>query len=91
LQFENPKRLFTPIGQIRATLMNSWINLLFFFVPAGFVVKYTNRNPVTTFAVNFVAILPLGFMMSYATEELMLRLVGFQSMAVIVAFGYVTE
>lgn len=80
---------FTLLSQVKATLLSSWFNVFLPLVPVGFYIKYANSSPVTTFAVNFVAILPLGLMISSCTEELILRLSGFKSMAVIVAFRWV--
>ncbi|KAI9857874.1 MAG: hypothetical protein M1813_007989 [Trichoglossum hirsutum] len=67
------KLKFTFWGQIRATLFSSWINLLFVFAPAGIIVNYLHVSPIVIFVVNFIAIVPLAAMLSYATEELALR------------------
>jgi hypothetical protein len=83
------KRMYSFGSQMKATLLGSWFNIFLPLVPVGFYIKYANSSPVTTFAVNFVAILPLGLMISSCTEELILRLSGFKSMAVIVAFRWV--
>lgn len=64
-----------PVGQqIHAVLFSSWINLLLVFVPVGFAVFYSKKvGPVPIFIINFVAIIPLAAMLSYATEELAIR------------------
>ncbi|KAI9780271.1 MAG: hypothetical protein M1839_006831 [Geoglossum umbratile] len=67
------RRKFTFWGQIRATVFSSWINILFVFAPAGIIVNYLHVSPVVIFVVNFIAIIPLAAMLSYATEELALR------------------
>ena len=67
------KQKFTWIGQLRATLLNSWINILLIAVPVGIIVHYTKVNPVIVFVVNFIGIVPLAAMLSYATEEIALR------------------
>ncbi|XTI92031.1 hypothetical protein V2W45_1513305 [Cenococcum geophilum] len=59
--------------QIRAVLFGSWINLLLVAVPVGFVVNYLDINGVAIFVVNFIAIVPLAAMLSYATKEIALR------------------
>ena len=64
---------FTIKPQIRATILNSWFNILFVLVPVGFIVNYLHLNPIAVFVVNFVAIVPSSTMLSYALEELMLR------------------
>lgn len=64
---------FTAASQLRATLFNSWINVLLIFVPIGIAVNFTNVPKVVVFVLNFVAIIPLAAMLSYATEEIALR------------------
>lgn len=70
---QNPKPKFTVMGQLRATIFNSWLNVLFVFIPIGIAMNYANVSPVVVFATNFVAIIPLAAMLSYATEEIALR------------------
>ncbi|KAF2240090.1 Calcium/proton exchanger [Viridothelium virens] len=73
---DTEKRKSRPItiqSQIRATVFGSWINILLLVVPAGFAVNYAHLNGVVIFVVNFIAIIPLAGMLSYATEELALR------------------
>jgi len=70
---KQPKQKFTAMGQIRATLLNSYINILLIAVPVGIAVNYAKINPVVVFVVNFIAIVPLAAMLSYATEEIALR------------------
>ncbi|KAF2009925.1 vacuolar calcium ion transporter-like protein /H(+) exchanger [Aaosphaeria arxii CBS 175.79] len=65
-----------PVGsQIRAVLFSSWINVLLLFVPVGFALYYAHikNGDVPVFIINFIAIIPLAAMLSYATEELALR------------------
>ena len=57
-------------------------------VPAGFAVKYTDQSPVITFAVNFVAIIPLGHILDAVTEELVIRRGGHEGMLIVITFGY---
>lgn len=64
---------FTVASQLRATLFNSWINVLLIFVPIGIAVNFANVPEVGVFVINFVAIIPLAAMLSYATEEIALR------------------
>lgn len=67
------KQQFTFMGQIRATLFNSWINVLLIMIPVGIAVHYAKLDPVAIFAINFIAIVPLAAMLSYATEEIALH------------------
>jgi len=80
---------FTAMSQLKATLLSSWIMVFLIpAVPAGIVVKYTNQSPVTTFAVNFIAIIPLSKILDAVTEELGIRWGGHEGLFVIVTFGY---
>ena len=64
---------YTFRSQLRATITNSWVNVLFAFVIAGFVVKYTGQSAVTVFTVNFIAIIPSSSQLAVAVDELSLR------------------
>ncbi|KAF2708763.1 calcium/proton exchanger [Pleomassaria siparia CBS 279.74] len=79
LSFEERKRRAhkrkIPVGaQFRAAVF-SWINILLIFVPLGFAFEYghVSSSPWPVFIVNFIAIIPLAGTLSYATEELALR------------------
>lgn len=72
-QSKRPKQKFTFMGQLRATLFNSPINILLLMVPVGIGVRFTNVSPIGVFVINFIAIIPLAAMLSYATEEIALR------------------
>ena len=75
-------------GALRAILFKSRITgLLILAVPAGFAVKYTNQSPVVTFAVNFVAIIPLGQVLDAVTEELVIRRGGHEAMLIVITFS----
>ena len=71
--FKNDTQRFTAASQLRATLFNSWINVLLIFVPIGIAVNFANVPKVGVFVINFIAIIPLAAMLSYATEEIALR------------------
>ena len=68
-----PKQKFTFGGQLKATLFNSWINVLLIMAPVGIIVNYLHIQPVAIFVINFIAIIPLAAMLSYATEEIAIR------------------
>ena len=71
---KNPEQKFTIDSQLRAIFYNSWSHLLLLFIPAGFAVQYTHRNSVTVFCVNFVAMLPSIMVISFAIDEVGLRM-----------------
>lgn len=71
--FKDDAQKFTAVSQLRATLFNSWINVLLIFVPIGIAVNFANVPKVGVFVINFIAIIPLAAMLSYATEEIALR------------------
>lgn len=67
------RQKFTFKGQLKATIFNSPINILLLMVPVGIGVHFSNISPIGVFVINFIAIIPLAAMLSYATEELALR------------------
>jgi Ca2+:H+ antiporter len=52
------------------TLASNYVNLLLVFVPVGIVVGALKSDPVIVFIMNFLAIIPLASLLSFATEEL---------------------
>jgi Ca2+:H+ antiporter len=64
---------FTVKNQLQATIFNSWVNILLLAAPAGIAVNYAELNGVAIFVVNFIAIIPLAGMLSFATEEIALH------------------
>ncbi|EQL31517.1 Ca2+:H+ antiporter [Blastomyces gilchristii SLH14081] len=67
------KQAFTAVEQLKATLLNSWINVLLVMVPVGIAIHHAHIDPIAIFVINFIAIIPLAAMLSYATEEIALR------------------
>lgn len=69
-----PKEPFTFANQIQRTLLSSWINVLLVAAPVGIALNYIHSvNRIAVFVVNFIAIIPLAAMLSFATEEIALR------------------
>jgi Ca2+:H+ antiporter len=56
------------------TLASNYVNILLVFVPVGIVLGATGSNPTTVFIINFIAIVPLAALLSFATEELSVKL-----------------
>jgi Ca2+:H+ antiporter len=56
------------------TLASNYVNVLLVFVPAGIALGATGANPTTVFIINFIAIIPLASLLSFATEELSVKL-----------------
>lgn len=56
------------------TLASNYVNVLLVFVPAGIVLGALDVNPTAIFIVNFLAIVPLAALLSFATEELSVKL-----------------
>ncbi|KXX83384.1 Vacuolar calcium ion transporter [Madurella mycetomatis] len=54
----------------KVTLFSSWINLLLVFVPLGIVAGQLEWAAAWVFSLNFVAIIPLAAVLSFATEEI---------------------
>jgi Ca2+:H+ antiporter len=63
----------TVIQQVKNVFL-SWINLMLVFVPVGIamgnVPSLKHGQPVVVFVINFLAIIPLAGILSFATEEL---------------------
>ena len=62
------------MSQTRATLLNPWVSVPLILVRIGFVFNYTQGSSLTTFLVNFFAIVPLSIQAKYATAEFILRI-----------------
>ena len=64
---------FTARNQLQATIFNSWVNILLLAAPAGIACNYAKLDGKIIFVVNFIAIIPLAGMLSFATEEIALH------------------
>jgi len=51
-------------------LKSSYINILLIFVPVGIIAGALDLPPGAIFVLNFLAIVPLAALLSFATEEL---------------------
>lgn len=80
---------FTVKNQIQATILNSWINILLLAAPVGIALNYAGVNKVIVFVVNFIAIIPLAAMLSFATEEIALHVGESLGGLLNATFGYV--
>ncbi|KAM0144801.1 hypothetical protein ACHAP3_000834 [Botrytis cinerea] len=58
----------------KVTLYSSYVNVLLIFVPLGIVAGLTHWDPVVIFTLNFFAIIPLASILSFATEEISMKL-----------------
>lgn len=58
------------LNQIQRTIFTSWINILLICVPIGLGLHGLEEKSPATFAVNYLAEIPLWFMCDYALEEL---------------------
>ena len=56
------------------TLASNYVNVLLVFVPLGVVSGAVGWSPTATFVLNFLAIIPLASLLSFATEELSVKL-----------------
>ena len=73
LEHKQQKQKYTLVGQLKATILNSYINILFVFIPLGTAIHFARVSQMVDFVTNFLAIIPLAAMLSYATEEIALR------------------
>ena len=58
----------------KVTLYSNYVNILLVFVPLGIVAGAMGWNPTTVFILNFFAIVPLAAVLSFATEEISVKL-----------------
>lgn len=74
-QDEAFKRKIPFIQQFRTVLAPRWltINWLLIFAPVGIGLHFTKVDPLVIFIVNFIAIIPLAGILSFATEEIAIR------------------
>jgi len=57
-----------------ATLASNYVNVFLVFVPIGIIAGAMHWNPTAVFILNFIAIIPLAALLSFATEELSAKL-----------------
>lgn len=55
-------------------LASNYVNVLLVFVPVGIILGALNIDPTAIFVMNFLAIIPLASLLSFATEELSVKL-----------------
>lgn len=60
--------------KVQQTLTSNYVNVLLVFVPLGIVSGAVGWGPAPTFILNFLAIIPLASLLSFATEELSAKL-----------------
>ena len=60
--------------KVQQTLTSNYVNVLLVFVPVGIVSGAVGWSPTATFILNFLAIIPLASLLSFATEELSAKL-----------------
>ncbi|KAL2274853.1 hypothetical protein FJTKL_02679 [Diaporthe vaccinii] len=58
----------------KITLLSNYVNVLLFFVPLGIVAGVCEWSPTLVFTLNFLAIVPLAAILSFATEEISSKL-----------------
>lgn len=56
------------------TLASNYVHALLVFVPIGIIAGALHLNPTAVFIINFIAIVPLAALLSFATEELSAKL-----------------
>lgn len=56
------------------TLVSSYANIFLVFVPLGIIAGACGWSPTVVFILNFFAIIPLAGLLSFATEELSVKL-----------------
>lgn len=95
LKREHDERMKAPIPvvqQARTVLFPRWltINWLLIAAPVGIGLHFTNVDPLVVFIVNFIAIVPLAGILSFATEEIAIRVGEVLGGLLNASFGYVS-
>jgi Ca2+:H+ antiporter len=80
---------FTVRNQLQRTIFNSWVNILLLAAPVGIAINYAGIDGKIVFVVNFIAIIPLAGMLSFATEEIALHVGESLGGLLNASFGYV--
>lgn len=70
LKPDPPEEKFTLGNQILRTFFTSWINALLLCVPTGLILVHVGHSTPATFAINYLAQIPLWFMCDYSLEEI---------------------
>ncbi|KAM0786310.1 hypothetical protein ACM66B_001788 [Microbotryomycetes sp. NB124-2] len=60
-------------ASLKATVRYSWLNVLLIMVPVAWAMEFSGQSPTVTFATSAVAIVPCAALLSFATEELAMR------------------
>ncbi|KAL6874946.1 Ca2+ transporter [Trichoderma novae-zelandiae] len=58
----------------KVTLLSNYVNFLLIMVPIGIIAGRLGWSPTAVFTINFFAIIPLAAVLSFATEEISLKL-----------------
>lgn len=56
--------------KVTVVLFSNYVNYMLVFVPVGMASGFLGWNSTTNFILNFLAIIPLAAMLSFATEQL---------------------
>jgi hypothetical protein len=62
-----PKKIIHTTWKV---LASNYVNVFLVFVPAGIIAGMLGADPTLVFTLNFIAIIPLAALLSFATEEL---------------------
>ncbi|KAI9716673.1 MAG: hypothetical protein M1812_005211 [Candelaria pacifica] len=62
------------VRKVYQTLASNYVNVLLVFVPLGIIAGAMGWSPTAIFVLNFFAIIPLAALLSFATEELSVKL-----------------
>ncbi|KAI9665548.1 MAG: hypothetical protein M1831_001691 [Alyxoria varia] len=80
-----------PVGQQIKAVFWQWPNVLLICVPIGIALNFSGVNPLAVFLINFLAIVPLAATLSFATEEIAMRVGQTLGGLLNASFGNATE
>ncbi|KAF6840254.1 calcium proton exchanger [Colletotrichum plurivorum] len=58
----------------KVTILSNYVNFLLVMVPIGIIAGESNWSPTAVFTINFFAIIPLAAVLSFATEQISMKL-----------------
>ncbi|CAG8595638.1 19965_t:CDS:2, partial [Dentiscutata erythropus] len=70
---ESPRKDPTVFSSLKEFATHSYFNFLLIFIPLGIIGKFLVWSDTVVFILNFLAIMPLAELLSFATEEIALR------------------
>lgn len=79
------------LHDFRTILFSTYVNVLLVFVPFAVLSDFYEWPPAVEFSTNFLALIPLALLLSFATKELTIRVGSIAGGLLNITFGNATE